>query len=88
MLSCKEVSRLVSESLDRRLTLWQRMQLWMHLLMCGMCARFRKQTLLLHEAAKRYLGIVEELEGDSRDQLGEEVRERIKQTLRTGGSEA
>jgi|CXWL01.1.fsa_nt_gi hypothetical protein len=85
MLSCKEVSRLVSESLDRKLSLWQRMQLWMHLMMCGMCSRFRKQTLLLHAAAKRYLGIVEELESDSRDQLGTDARERIKQSLRAGG---
>lgn len=85
MLSCKEVSRLVSESLDRKLSLWQRMQLWMHLLMCGMCARFRKQTLFIHAAAKRYLGTVEELEGDSRDQLGPEAAERIKRSLRGGG---
>ena len=85
MLSCKEVSRLVSESLDRRLSLWPRLQLGMHLMMCGMCARFRKQTLLLHAAAKRYLEIVEELEGDSRDQLGADATERIKQTLRSSG---
>ena len=55
MMSCKEVSRLVSESLDRKLSIWQRMQVRMHLMMCGMCTRFRKQTLFLHAAAKRYL---------------------------------
>jgi len=85
MMSCKEVSRLVSESLDRKLSIWQRMQVWMHLMMCGMCARFRKQTLFLQSAAKRYLGIMDEAKRDLSDQLTTEARDRIKQSLKLNG---
>lgn len=85
MLSCNEVSRLVSEALDRDLSLWQKLQLWMHLMMCGMCARFRKQILLLHAAAKCYWGAVENLDLGAREALSLEAKERIKQTLRTHG---
>ncbi len=85
MMSCKEVSRLVSESLDRKLSIWQRMQVMVHLMMCGMCARFRKQTLFLHAAAKRYFGIMDEGAGVLNDQLTTEAHERIKQSLKLNG---
>ena len=39
--SCKQVVRLVSESLDKqKLPFWTRMQLWMHLEMCGILQIF------------------------------------------------
>lgn len=82
MMSCKEVSQLVSESLDHKLTLWQRMQVGMHLLMCGMCARCRKQISFVHAAAKRYMSVVDKVEEDSGGQLTPEARERIKQSLK------
>ncbi len=42
MLNCKQISLLVSESFEKPLTWGQRMQLWMHLGMCGLCFRFSK----------------------------------------------
>jgi hypothetical protein len=82
MLSCKEVSRLVSESLDRKLPLWQRIQMRLHLLMCRFCSRFRKQTLFLRGAARRYLMAVEETEAVSGTVLSSEARDRIKRSLK------
>ena len=49
MFNCKEVSRRLSESMDHRLPLYQRMLIRMHLLMCKYCSRFRRQLLLLRE---------------------------------------
>ena len=49
MFNCKEVSRRVSESMDRNLPLYQRMLIWMHLLMCKYCTRFRRQVKMLRE---------------------------------------
>ena len=83
MLSCKEVSHLVSESLDRKLPFWQRMQVRMHLLMCRFCSRFRNQTLFLRDAARHYLMAVEETETATSTGLSPEARDRIKKALKT-----
>lgn len=55
MLSCKEVTRLLSENQDRPLGLSEKMQLEMHLAMCKGCKNFKSQMSFLREACKRYL---------------------------------
>ncbi len=82
MLSCKEVSHLVSESLDRQLPLVQRLRVRLHLLMCRFCSRFRQQTLFLRDAARRYLRAIEETETGPGTALSPEARERIKRSLK------
>ncbi|KLU07500.1 hypothetical protein RISK_000578 [Rhodopirellula islandica] len=49
MLSCKEVSQLVSESLDRPLPIGQRISVWIHLRMCRLCSAFRRDQMVLRE---------------------------------------
>lgn len=83
MLTCKEVSQLVSELLDRQLPLWQRVQVRMHLFMCRFCSRFRKQTLFLRAAARHYLSAVEMTENGSGTALSLEASNRIKKSLKT-----
>lgn len=51
MLSCKEVSSRVSESLDRKLSLWDRFGVKLHLLMCNACRRMARQMALLRDAS-------------------------------------
>lgn len=55
MLTCKEVTYLLSESQDRKLTLSEKMQLEMHLAMCKGCTNFKSQMKFLREACKRYV---------------------------------
>ena len=55
MLSCKEVTRLVSQGLDRRLGLGERVRLRVHLAICDGCTNFKKQTAFLRTAV-RHLG--------------------------------
>ena len=43
MASCKEASRLMSEGMNRRLTLLEILVLKIHLLMCGACRQVLKQ---------------------------------------------
>jgi hypothetical protein len=54
MLSCKEVTHLLSEGQDRKLILAERMHLEMHLAMCKGCANFRKQMTFMRTACRRY----------------------------------
>ena len=55
MLSCKEVTHLLSESQDRKLALAEKMHLEMHLAMCKGCKNFKGQMKFLREACKRYV---------------------------------
>lgn len=55
MLSCKEVTHLVSEAQDRPLTLSEKVQLEMHLAMCKGCRNFKEQILFLKAACKKYV---------------------------------
>jgi len=83
MLSCKEVTRLVSDSMDNsKLTIWQRMQVRLHLLMCSLCSRFRKQAEFLRLAARKHTSANED--SAKGPNLSEDARERIKKVLRSG----
>jgi hypothetical protein len=52
MPSCKEVSRLVSEGLDRDLAFGERVALRVHFLMCKGCRNFEAQLKLLRTAMR------------------------------------
>ena len=55
MLSCKEITHLLSESQDRKITVAERVHLEMHLAMCKGCKNFKSQMSFLREACKRYV---------------------------------
>ena len=54
MLTCKQVTRLLSERQERQLQWRERIPLKLHLLMCGGCTNFRKQMDFLHRACREY----------------------------------
>ena len=53
ILSCKEVSRLVSQGLDRRLGFGERIALRVHLAICEGCTNFSRQLAFLRKAVSR-----------------------------------
>ena len=76
MLNCKQVSELVSQSLDRRLSLGERLGIRMHLMVCAMCRRYRRQLLFLSRASRRLLGRDVRLSPEARRRIREKLRER------------
>jgi hypothetical protein len=50
MLSCKEVTRLVSQGLDRHLGPFERVRLRVHLWICDGCTNFSKQLGFVRKA--------------------------------------
>ncbi len=86
MMSCKEVSRLLSESMERKLSFWERIGLWFHLSMCKLCKGFSKDLQQLREAARRHAEDVENDTGDSDAVLSSEARERMKRALESHDS--
>ncbi len=50
--TCKEVHRLVSEGMDRDLSLVERTRVRLHLIVCEACTRFNGQMDLLRRAMR------------------------------------
>lgn len=74
MLDCKHASRLVSQSMDRRLSLRERLGLRLHLLLCDACSRFSTQMALLQQAVRQWRS---RIENDTRLTLSTNARQRI-----------
>lgn len=51
--TCREVHRLVSEGMDRELSLVERTRMRLHLLVCVACTRFNRQMDLLRRAMRQ-----------------------------------
>lgn len=77
MVTCREASRLTSESLDRRLSVRERLVLHLHLLLCGACTRYHKQVYAMRRVIRlvsRHPAVIH--------QLSPSARERIKSSLK------
>lgn len=64
MLSCFEVTRLVSESQERRLTAVEKVSLNLHLMMCDGCKNFSLQVPFLRKAMKAYAERLDDIMDD------------------------
>lgn len=53
MLSCKEVTRLVSQGLDRELEFGERISLRLHFAICRGCRNVNRQLAFLRRALKK-----------------------------------
>jgi hypothetical protein len=79
MLTCKEASRLLSQSLDQSLPTMKRLELRLHVWLCRSCSNFEKQLKFLRRAAHQLEG--EESQADQA-RLSAEARERIRKAVR------
>jgi hypothetical protein len=53
MLNCKDMTKLISDSLDRKISITQRLELWAHIMMCGVCRRFRANAIALRNKIRQ-----------------------------------
>lgn len=53
MLNCRQTAQLISQSLDCRLPLRQRLRMRLHLSLCRACATYRSQIELLDRIIRR-----------------------------------
>ena len=81
MLSCQEVTRLISESFDHPLPFRKQIGMRLHLLICKWCDRFRRQVLFIQDSLRRGAAQLESQDLASLMSLSTAARERIKQAL-------
>lgn len=55
MKNCKDISELLSDSLDRKLTWPERLEIRLHFMMCRSCPKFLQQINFLRKTARRYI---------------------------------
>lgn len=54
MLSCKEVTEVCSQEMERPLVLREKVSLQAHLMMCSGCTNFRRQMRTLRQVMQAY----------------------------------
>lgn len=78
MLTCKQASQLLSQSLDRPLTRGERFRLRFHILICRFCKRFGQQIVGLSTAIRQQVKLIEQNE---EIKLSKDAIERITQAI-------
>jgi hypothetical protein len=54
MRSCRDITALVSQGLDRKLSLGERLAIGLHVMVCSRCRSFQRQTRFIRKAARHY----------------------------------
>ena len=83
MLNCRQVTRLVSQSVDTRLRWYQWLGMRIHLLYCVWCRRYASQIHFLHKTCKNLDAQSEStpahtLSGEAKEKMRARLHEAIK----------
>ena len=78
---CTDVTRFVSESMDRTLPVLTRMKLHLHLMICEGCAQYRQQLLNIRQALRRPMSLSQDQRQDE-PLLSPAAQARLKAALR------
>ena len=79
--TCKQFVPILSESLDRKLPLYQKVLVKLHLKACPPCVRYLKQISFVREAAHQCGEKI--LQAEPTAKLSDDARERLKNLLKT-----
>ena len=74
IVPCQVATRLISESMERKLSFKERIGLWLHLRLCEFCVRFLRQVHGLRKIARSYK--LQDIH------LPQTAKDRIKQALK------
>lgn len=74
MLSCKQASQIISQSLDRPLAMRERFALNLHLFICKYCKKFSQHMQCLRVAIKQ---MTNSIENDNTIEMPLEAKKRI-----------
>lgn len=81
MPSCRDISQLISEAMDRNLPLRKRLTIRVHVSMCKFCRRYERQLHLLHEGARHYANPEKNVVENS---LSSAAKERLEKAVADG----
>jgi hypothetical protein len=76
---CHDITRLLSQSMDRRIPLYKRLAIRLHFQICVWCKRYGQQLTVIRQASR---SVPEHSERIMNSFLPENARQRIKQAIR------
>lgn len=76
--ACEVISHTISKSLDTKISLRERLQIRLHIMVCAICRRYREQLLSINTLFTNYAA---NKSPHQESLLSEETRERMKQVL-------
>ena len=80
--TCDVITQKISESLDHKISLRNRLKIRLHILFCKWCRRYQRQLFAMQTLFEIHLKKEEENTLPKAPTLTSEARERIKQNLR------
>jgi hypothetical protein len=79
--TCPEVTRILSQGMDKELSLMMRLKLRVHYLMCSFCERYMKQLHYIREVSREFPEKIGEVSTAS---LSSDAKDRLKAALASG----
>lgn len=80
--TCKEMTRLLSDAMDRTLPWHVRLRIRIHLLMCTLCERYKRQLLFIRDLLRKHGDRLDDVSGSHEASLSPEAKERLRRALR------
>jgi predicted anti-sigma-YlaC factor YlaD len=77
-MDCKQASQIISQSLDRKLTLRETLVLKFHLFICIACKQFNQQLMALRTTFKKLNTLIE---NDTNIQMPSETKKRLLKSI-------
>ncbi len=80
--TCDVITQKISESMDHKISLRNRLKIRLHLMFCNLCRRYQRQLMTMNTLFELRLHREEENTLPKGPTLSSKARERIKQNLR------
>ena len=77
-MNCKQASQVISQSLDRKLSLRERLALKFHLVICKACKQFNQQLIALRSTFNRLTATIE---NDTSIRMPSETKSRLLKSI-------
>lgn len=75
MLSCEDTTLLVVKNASKKLSMWDRMRMLMHLAMCKYCSLFEKQNKFIDDnVAKLDDAAIKDLSKESKEKILRDIQ--------------
>ncbi len=79
--NCREMARLLSDSMDRSLPLHVRIRMYLHLRICGLCTQYKRQLQLIRDLFKTAPDDLIDSRQPAKPCLSVEARTRIQRAI-------